>query len=110
MTLWLPLLDHARSHRQLLDQVKQLTQRDGCIEVQALARGQIAALRHVGQFDLETHSATGRCRWLLLGVGTPADREFAFARDPRQWEPLPMNARVESREAVRLLRRVTATP
>jgi len=110
MTLWLPLLDHARSHRQLLDQLAQLTQRNGCIEVQALARGQIAALRHVGQFELQKHSAEGRCGWLLLGVGTPADREFALARDPLQWTPVPMNARVESREAVRLLRRVPAAP
>ncbi|NBS48652.1 MAG: hypothetical protein EBS99_16820, partial [Betaproteobacteria bacterium] len=108
--LWLPLLDHARSHRQLLDQLAQLTQRNGCIEVQALARGQIAALRHVGQFELQKHSAEGRCGWLLLGVGTPADREFALARDPLQWTPVPMNARVESREAVRLLRRVPAAP
>jgi len=110
MTLWLPLLDYARSHRLLLDQVAQHVQRDDCIEIQALARGQLAALRHVGRLTLEQHAAAGRCRWLLLGVGTPADVEFALSRDPRQWEPVAMNLRVESREAVRLLRRVAARP
>lgn len=110
MTLWLPLLDHARSHRQLIEQIAQVTRRDGCIEVQALARGQVAALLHVASFELKPYDGAGNCPWLLLGVGTPADLDFSLARSPREWEPVAMNARVESREAVRLLRRVTGVP
>lgn len=111
MTLWLPLLDHARSHGQLIDQLATLTQRRGCMEVQAISRAQLAALRHVGQFHIVLHREDSRCPWLLLGVGSAADREFAFSRDPAVWQPVSqMNTRVESREAVRLLRRAGVGP
>jgi len=66
MTLWLPLLDYARSY---VPQVRAVALRVGqpsCISELALSRPHIAALRYHGQFNLQPLLAGGaECPWLL---------------------------------------------
>ncbi|MBT2325060.1 hypothetical protein J7E62_22265 [Variovorax paradoxus] len=65
MTLWLPVLDYARSY---VPQVRAIAERVGqpvCISEMALSRPHIAALRHHGRFNLQPLSATQACPWLL---------------------------------------------
>ncbi|MEX8502531.1 MAG: hypothetical protein AB3X41_05750 [Leptothrix ochracea] len=45
MTLWLPLLDHARSYRMLIDRVAQHLPAQSCVVAADLTRSQTAALR-----------------------------------------------------------------
>lgn len=67
MTLWLPLLDYARSYGP---QVRAIAQRVGnarCISELGLQRPHLAALQHHGHFELQplTGGKTD-CDWLLV--------------------------------------------
>jgi 4-amino-4-deoxy-L-arabinose transferase-like glycosyltransferase len=67
MTLWLPLLDHARSYRPLIDRIAKHVPRGSCVASTSLARGQGVALEYLGGYRLDTaHSAssTGCPFWL----------------------------------------------
>jgi 4-amino-4-deoxy-L-arabinose transferase-like glycosyltransferase len=66
MTLWLPLLDYARSY---IPQVRAVSERVGqpsCISELALDRPHIAALRFHGQLKLQPLTAAQNCPWLLV--------------------------------------------
>lgn len=66
MTLWLPLLDYARSY---VPQVNAIAERVGqpvCISELALSRQHIAALRYHGQFQLSPLVGGEACPWLLI--------------------------------------------
>jgi 4-amino-4-deoxy-L-arabinose transferase-like glycosyltransferase len=65
MTLWLPVLDYARSY---VPQVRAISEQVGqpvCISEIALSRPHIAALRHHGQFNLQPLTGSQPCPWLL---------------------------------------------
>ncbi|MFZ2737106.1 MAG: hypothetical protein WBI20_13645 [Burkholderiaceae bacterium] len=81
MSLWLPLLDYARSYAPLVSQANKLVGKNDCVEVQGLSRAQIAALRHQAQFKLTPTNATMHCPWLLLSSEQRADK----AVDLQQW-------------------------
>ena len=67
MTLWLPLLDHARSYRPLIDRIAQHVPRGSCVASADLARGQGVALEYLGGYRLDTaHSpASTTCPFWL---------------------------------------------
>ena len=76
MTLWLPLLDHARSYRPLVQRLAPAPARsDGCVATANLTRSQLAALEVHGTWRLSLDPRTTDCRWLLVGhrerVNTP---------------------------------------
>jgi hypothetical protein len=83
MTLWLPLLNYARSYVPLVQQVKLAIPNTSCVAIQGLNAGQIAALKWHGPWRLENLSAASRCEWLLLDPQWASDP--AHAPDPRQW-------------------------
>lgn len=83
MTLWLPLLNYARSYVPLVQQVKLAIPQTACVAIQGLNAGQIAALKWHGPWRLENLSATSRCEWLLLDPQWASDT--THAPDPRQW-------------------------
>jgi 4-amino-4-deoxy-L-arabinose transferase-like glycosyltransferase len=65
MTLWLPVLDFARSYAPVVQGVVRQMERPGCIEVFGLTRAQVAAFRYHGEMDLRPASPQGECPWLL---------------------------------------------
>ena len=67
MTLWLPLLDHARSYRPLLLRIAELVPRDACIAAPQMPRALLAALEAMGRYrvDANTPAATSPCEFLL---------------------------------------------
>jgi 4-amino-4-deoxy-L-arabinose transferase-like glycosyltransferase len=67
MTLWLPGLDYARSYRPLVERIARHVPRDACIAAVDLPLGQLAALEHMGgwQVDAVTPPAQSRCPYLL---------------------------------------------
>ncbi|HEY2928918.1 hypothetical protein [Piscinibacter sp.] len=67
MTLWLPLLDYARSYRPLIARVARHVPKDACIAATNLSRGQLVALEHMGGYrvDAATPVAATRCDYLL---------------------------------------------
>ena len=66
MTLWLPLLDFARSYAPLVRRtLVVMKQPPSCVEVHGLNRGQIAAFRFHGKLNLKPAGTGPDCPWLI---------------------------------------------
>lgn len=72
MTLWLPLLDYARSYTALSAQVASRVDRKACVEVRGLSPAQVAALRYHAGLKLQPAGASVNCPFLAVGVGASA--------------------------------------
>ena len=83
MTLWLPVLDYARSYTAVVKGVLRAMDKPGCIEGWGLTRSQIAALRFHGQLDVRPPSSPGTCAWRLLPTELSPVMELAL--DRRGW-------------------------
>lgn len=84
MTLWLPLLDFARSYAPLVRTVSRVTGHPACLQAHGLSHAQIAAFQFHARMVLEPASRQARCPWLI--VDADATRTLAQAVDPRQWQ------------------------
>jgi len=67
MTLWLPLLDYARSPRPWVQRVATMVPPEACISGASLAPAAVAALEHFGRWRVDASSAAadGPCDWQL---------------------------------------------
>lgn len=109
MTLWLPVLDFARSYQPLVRSIQaRMGPIGGCVAEQGLTRGQVSAFLYHGNMDLVP--ATSRrvdCAWLL--VGNPGDAATPKTLDMRDWEPVDNVRRPSDKtETVALFRKRTA--
>lgn len=68
MTLWLPLLDFARSYAPLVNQVIHVTGRPNCVQALGLSRAQVAAFQFHGQLELTTDGSQFSCPWLIANT------------------------------------------
>ncbi|MDP3708290.1 MAG: hypothetical protein Q8R56_09390 [Polaromonas sp.] len=68
MTLWLPLLDYARSLAPLSRQVAGLVDKKACVEIYGLGSAQAAALQYHGQLELRQATALAACPYLVVDV------------------------------------------
>ena len=66
MTLWLPLLDFARSYESMTRQVAWQVNRQACVEVLGLNTAQIAALRYHQKLNLRPTGPETSCPYLLV--------------------------------------------
>ena len=84
MTLWLPLLDYARSYRAQVQGVTAvLGPQPGCVQTVGLSRAQVAALQYHGALDLQRAALQDRCDWLVADIASwPAPEAEA---DAMQW-------------------------
>lgn len=108
MTLWLPLLNHARSYLALTTQVNVVVRPGDCAEAFALDRGQIAAFQLHSALMLKPAGRLAQCPWLLVDRDAVADLPKAV--DMRQWTPQYFGYRPTDRDDDVLLYRRTATP
>lgn len=83
MTLWLPLLDFARSYAPLVRRVGAIVQAPTCVESHGLSRGQIAAFQYHAKLNLKPAGTTADCPWLL--VDNDAAGTLAARVDVTQW-------------------------
>lgn len=67
MTLWLPLLDYARSARPFVSRLALHVPRDACIAAPGMAPATVAALEHFGKWriDARAQAAASGCPYLL---------------------------------------------
>jgi hypothetical protein len=104
MTLWLPLLDHARSARPLVERLKpHVPAGTACIAAPGVSPANVAALEHFGRFVVDATPAAmqGPCP-LLLRVA----RDLTLPPTPPGWEVLAVVPRPTGRdELTQLLRR-----
>lgn len=83
LTLWLPLLDYARSYKKLAMDVARATGAPECVEVHGISLAQVAALRYHGQLTLRPAGVKASCPWLVVA---PASLEaLSVGLDMRQW-------------------------
>ena len=66
MTLWLPVLDFARSYAPLVGRVVSVINRPECVEVYGLSRGQITAFQYHGHLNLKEAAMQAQCPWLVV--------------------------------------------
>jgi 4-amino-4-deoxy-L-arabinose transferase-like glycosyltransferase len=72
MTLWLPLLDYARSLAPLSRQIASLVDKKACVEIYGIGSAQAAALQYHGQLDLRKATAQAICPYLIVDVEAQA--------------------------------------
>ncbi|HSO45208.1 MAG TPA: hypothetical protein VLQ47_06780 [Rhodoferax sp.] len=85
MTLWLPLLDFARSYAPMVKLVTSaMPPSPGCVATLGLNRSQIAAFQFHGQLELQTLDAGTPCHWLIADIGT-ANRRADITQGSR-WQ------------------------
>ena len=68
MTLWLPLLDYARSLGPLSRQVASLVDKTSCVEIYGVDSAQTAALQYHGQLELRQATPQASCAYLVVDV------------------------------------------
>jgi hypothetical protein len=84
MTLWLPVLDYARSYAPLVRTISRSIAPGACVEVVGLSRPQAAALRFHGDLDLRQAGPAPACPWLV--VAAEYQQVAAMALDMKRWE------------------------
>lgn len=93
MTLWLPLLDYARSYRAQMRAVSiALGVEPGCVQTVGLSRAQVAALQYHGGLSLQRASLQSSCDWLVADIGSwpaPSGVVNAALWDKRATVPRP---------------------
>ena len=110
MTLWLPLLDYARSYAPLSRQVAARVDPNACVEVHGLNNAQVAALQYHGQLELRRAGAKAACPYLV--VDADAQGTLSQTVDMPEWAFLATLRRpTDNSENVALYKRVSvATP
>ncbi|HZN47256.1 MAG TPA: hypothetical protein VFB71_06505 [Ramlibacter sp.] len=83
MTLWLPVLDYARSYVPVVQGLTSRMDQPGCVEVFGLTRPQIAALRYHGKLDVRSAEIPSNCPWLVAAQDLQGSLPMAL--NLRQW-------------------------
>ena len=97
MTLWLPLLDYARSYRVLIERLRPYVPMQACISAPQLSRGQLVALEHFGGWRVDAVSAPARSGCAFLMRVEPRDRALDV---PPGWTPVARERRPNDRDEV----------
>jgi len=107
MTLWLPLLNYARSYRPWVHRVAELVPRGQCVHAPSLSRSQLAALEVSGAWRVFTAPTAEPCEWLLVSAPISAD-----PLPPRPgWQPVGRANRPTDRdESILVYRRSADAP
>ncbi|MCK9213595.1 MAG: hypothetical protein M0P52_03885 [Rhodoferax sp.] len=75
MTLWLPLLDFARSHAPMVRLVTSaMPASPGCVATLGLQRSQIAAFQFHSQLQLQALGSHNTCDWLIADIDAARQR------------------------------------
>ncbi len=108
MTLWLPLLDYARSPRQWVLRLAPVVPPGACIAAPGLAPAAVAALEHFGRWrvDARADAADASCAYLLR-----ITRDSALPAPPPGWQQLAEIKRPTDRvEVTQVYQRAGASP
>ncbi|HQR97668.1 MULTISPECIES: hypothetical protein [unclassified Polaromonas] len=106
MTLWLPLLDYARSYAPLSRQVAARVEPGACVEVYGLNSAQVAAFQYHGHMELRRAGAKAVCPYMVVD----ADAQGALSEtvDMPEWAYLATLSRpTDKNENVALYKRVS---
>lgn len=86
MTLWLPLLDFARSYEPLVRQAMAIMAgKPNCVSTLGLSRSQTAAFQFYGQLTLKPMASGSNCSWLIADGGLPGSTATDITQSTR-WQ------------------------
>ncbi len=68
MTLWMPLLNYARSYAPMSRQIASLVDKNACVEIYGVDSAQAAGLQYHGQLKLRQATAHASCPYLVVDV------------------------------------------
>ncbi len=106
MTLWLPLLDYARSYGPLSRQVAARVDPQACVEVFGLNSAQVAAFQYHGRLNLRQAGAKAVCPYLV--VDADVQDKLSNTVDMPEWAYLATLRRpTDKNENVLLFKRVS---
>ena len=108
MTLWLPLLDYARSYAPLVQRVVMVVKDAQCVQTQGLSRSQLAALKFHGALNLATTDSPNPCPWLIVDKRNLATLDVS-AKSPRWVLEAAVQHPSDPAEALLLFRRAPRT-
>jgi 4-amino-4-deoxy-L-arabinose transferase-like glycosyltransferase len=98
MTLWLPLLDYARSFRPLVVRIARHVPQDACIAAPGLTRAQLAALEYHGRYRVDGRPGAehGPCHYLLRSeaVRRPPPAPAGWTLVARERRPTDRDERI----------------
>jgi 4-amino-4-deoxy-L-arabinose transferase-like glycosyltransferase len=66
MTLWLPVLDFARSYTPVVQRAMRVLKTSPCIQAHGLSRGQTAAFQFQAHLSVKALGPEGVCPWLIV--------------------------------------------
>ena len=72
MTLWLPLLDYARSDAPLSRKISSLVDKKSCVEIYGLTSPLAAALQYHGALSLRQAAGPAQCPYLVVDAAAQA--------------------------------------
>ena len=108
MTLWMPLLNYARSYKPLAIQVKNLVKEPQCIYALGLNRSQIAGLSFHGNFkfnDFKANAQRSECNWLMTNPETLAKQSTVI--NTAVWEKSKLIRRpADKREDIVIFKKI----
>ena len=100
MTLWLPMLNYARSDAPQVGTVLSvLGDPAGCVLADRLSRSQVAALQYHGHLALTPAATMANCTWLIVG----GSRKIPAYLDAGQWQQRAKLARPTDKTDVLVL-------
>jgi 4-amino-4-deoxy-L-arabinose transferase-like glycosyltransferase len=106
MTLWLPLLDYARSYAPMSRQVAKQIGKTGCVEIYGISSAQAAAFQYHGQLTLRQTTPDAGCEFLIVDADSQSTLSTAVnLPDWAFWATLRRPA--DKNENVLLFKRVT---
>lgn len=107
MTLWLPLLDFARSYAPLVRQATTIMPpAPGCVATLGLSRSQIAAFQFHGALELQPFHPGSSCLWLIADVESVSARPD-ITQSPDWRLRRTMGHPAERKETLSLFERLT---
>ncbi len=102
MTLWLPLLDYARSYRPLIDRVARALPPGACVAAPEASPSLVAALEFHARrrVDASIGAAHGPCDWMVL-----VSRGTSKPLPPQGWQEVAAERRPTERNELTLVYR-----
>ena len=114
MSLWLPLIDYARSPRPLVDKLTRLMPAGACVNAPGVSPVTVAALEYFGRWQVQAQPEAGtvpsaNCPWLVrvtrIGTGVASAAE----PDAQVWERIAQERRPTERDELTELYRLRPT-
>ena len=86
MTLWLPMLNYARSDAPQMQAIASRAGHPQCMHMHGLNRSQVAALQYHGRLRLMPLDATVACPWLVVAAEDPDKPSKIAPPDLAPWD------------------------